>query len=207
MFLLIVSILTGGYFYSTGFYEWFLFCFISVIILTLAVLILTSKYYNVNILPIRSHNLIDEHEKYNARFLSTNADIGPAKNLAAELFKRSNEYIYIYTGEYNEMFYSDLKPILEEKKKKQINVAIIAENAIQNKAVIPEGIIPKEHFKINGMKHFIVADYGFRLEISDIYDKKVEAIFALNLSKAKNVEDEVTNLHKKLKLRFQEAWG
>lgn len=205
MLLIIPLVFAGNYFYNKASFSWFFLFLLLTLTLSVAVLILTSRYYGINILPVRPHDLLNEYEKYNTRFISTNAYAGRAKLLAAELFKRSYNYIYIYTGMYNKLFYEDLKPILDEKKGENVDIKIISTNEIEDEKIVPQGVVPKEKCKIEGKNHFIVSDYGVRLEISDMCGERVDAIFFLNLLRAKNIEKEVTQLHHELKTSFEKV--
>ncbi len=205
--LLLCVIVLGGFYFSDGNYARFTAYLALAIVLAISIVFFTSKYYKMEFLPVKSYDLIDDYEKTNTRFLSTNSHFNIATSLSKKLFEKSNKFIYIYTGRYNAEFYSQMKDILEQKKNASVVVEIIAEQNIENKDVIPKGSVPLEKHKIGNLAHFIVTDYGLRYESSDICNKDVEGIFALNIYKAKGIEPTITAVHTRLKTAFERNYG
>jgi hypothetical protein len=204
-FIDLLLIIAGGLAHAAKMYTLYSILGIILIISTIFLIRILFKYYNMDLLPIDWHSLINQYELNNSRFLSTNDHLDPAIDLAYELILRSNEYIYIYTGEYNNRFYQTLKPILESKSQnpefKQF--CIISNRQVEDKTVLPSNCLLLEGYTLSDYRHFITTDYGFRYELSDICGEKTDAAFAMNLINAKNVEKNIIDFHAELKNSFE----
>jgi hypothetical protein len=200
----ILIILAGGYTYDANMYALYSFFGLLLIVTTIFLIGMLFKYYNIDLLPTDWHTLIDGYELSNTRFLSTNDHLDPAIDLAKELISRSNQYIYIYTGEYHPDFYRDLKTALESKSAKSDFKLFIASNKeIKDRSILPERSHVLENLTISDCRHFITTDYGFRYELSHICGKKTDAAFAMNLVGAKDVEKDIIDFHIELKNSFE----
>jgi len=171
--------------FSYAFERYYLFIglFSLALIALLIFLEMSCRRYDFSLLPVSTESLIEKYRKSNSTFYHKNDSARRGRELCRVLLKNSQEYIYIYSGCLHKFFYSEklssgesLVDILEEKLKEGVKIEVLLDDKPQCEGPTISGThigkiryyVQKDKDKDMSSGHFIVSNFGYRVEHSDL---------------------------------------
>lgn len=179
----VALVFCSAFSYASERYYLFIVLFFLALIALLIFLEMSCRRYDFSLFPVSTESLIEKYRKSNSTFYHKNDSAKRGRELCRVLLENSQKYVYIYSGCLHKFFYSEklssgesLVDILEKKLKEGVKIEALLDDKPECDGISISDThigdiryyLLKDKYKDIGSGHFIVSDFGYRVEHSDL---------------------------------------